>query len=159
MDAEFREAFAKISSQLSDVGRDAKQAVTLTKEMSHDLTKVKSDVKAINGNVIVLNKAVFGTDNPPTIPPNDGALVRKVSNSDLEVDSVKANLIILSSEVDSIKKLNETQSEEISQIKSAIVGFTGKITSILNNPKVIAIGRFAFASIMAYAVAKGWAIK
>lgn len=153
MDAEFRDAFAKLSSQIADVGRDAKQAVNLSKETAHEVSLIKSSVAQ-------LNKAVFGSPDPPSGAGEISTpLVKKVSSSDLEVDSVKAQLIVLNGEIDSVKKMNEVQTAEIAQIKTAIVGFTGKVTRLLNNPKLIAIGRFAFASIMAYGVAKGWVVK
>ena len=157
MDGETREAFASLFAQMSGLRADITAGNVLTRELVAEQKQTTAEVKDLKKNVTILNQHVFGSDTPPSNPPIISTpIVKKISSSELEVDSLKAQMIVVEKKVDKIDEVNNAQNEQLSEIKTSIVGFTGSITKLLNNPKVIAVGRIAFAGLVTYAIARGW---
>lgn len=139
MDAELREALAKLYAQGSTTAQDARAAADRAREAAQG-------VAALDTRVQRLERHVFGSDPPP---PNTPAvpIVRQVSEQDMEHDALKAHVIVLDTKVDALTKMQERQTELLETITKAVGG-------ILGNPTVRRIGALASALLLAWLTAK-----
>lgn len=129
MEPELTQAFSTLSSQISDVGRDARSAANLSKENAFAISTLQGDVSNIK-------KHVFGSDPPPAAPPSrapgapsssasgNGAVayingtrpasvVGRVSETEADIDGLHGSVLAVSSETALIKN-------EVAEIKKAI---------------------------------------
>jgi hypothetical protein len=156
MDDDIRRAFASLSGQLSEISRDGKQATDLARESLKVSNELSAEFKGIKDDVASLKTAVFGSTPPAPPAKGDQPLVQKVSSSGLEVAALQGQLIAVTSELTKVKETNETQNEEIGQVKDKVNLIYKAVTGFFINPKVIMAGRVIFTALFVYALSKGW---
>jgi len=125
MDQELSAAFASLSGQMSDVGRDARSAAELSRDNAREIALIKGDVANIK-------KHVFGSDPPPPpgapsrapgaaprptprrvdlnggdLAPDEGKpapIVARVSETEADVDGLHGQVIALNSKFEDLSK-------------------------------------------------------
>lgn len=108
MDAELTQAFATLSHQLADVGRDARRAVELSQESAHESRLAAHEARAAfevardtAHRVERLEAQVFGST--PPAPPNASAkppiapprIVKRVSETEMGLDKVHGMVLAI----------------------------------------------------------------
>lgn len=89
MESELREAFATLSAQMADIGRDAKAAAELARETAHKVERLEG--------------AVFGSKPPPPLKPEMNgtrpSVVGRVSNAEGDVAELTGRVLAVEAEL------------------------------------------------------------
>lgn len=105
MDLELTKAFASLSAQIAEVGRDAKAAVDLTRASD----RLNRDTAA---RVVRLEKQVFGSDPPPrgTDAATAPRIVARVSDAEIGLDKVHGMVLAIDGRCERIESELQKQS-------------------------------------------------
>lgn len=152
MDNDLREAFATLSSQLADVGGDARKAAEMSRETAYEMTKMGHRMGALESDVGQLKTAVFGSSPPPTQTP---PMVTRITHGEGEMAELAGRVLAVSAEVASVKEINEEQNAKLTQLGDKVDGIHGAVVGVVSSPRVQFVGKVLFGAAMAYAAAKG----
>lgn len=148
MDDDLRNAFATLSAQISVVATDLRTNTALTADLTRGVAEVRTEQKAIRGEVQVLQKAVFGSEPPPAPPIRP--MAESVTEHEGEIATLagqviaaRAELADVKIELSAVKKLNVEQTETLKKIAASVGGFLG-------NPLVRRIATAAGLALLAY---------
>lgn len=119
MDDELRKAFATLSSQMSDIGTDARQAAAMAKENAHATTMLGVRIQGLEVDVGQLKTVVFGS-NPPPAPV--APVVKRITNNEGETAELAGQLM-------AVKAINEEQSKKLTLLETK----TDAQTAMLQN--------------------------
>lgn len=145
MDQEFREAFASISAQLSDVATDARQSTALSRETN-------ATVNRLSTRVGHLEEAVFG-GRPPTTPPAAPVLARITEGEGTVADLTGRVMALAASHEEHVKataeyrKQNDAKQDEQLETLRAI---KGAVSGVLTHPLARKVALAAGVAILAW---------
>ncbi len=98
MDGEFRQAFALLSGQIADVGRDAREGANLAKDALAVARRAEAAANKANERAERVELHVFGGPPPPPPAPSGSTpLVARASRSEEGQDELKGQFIKLDS--------------------------------------------------------------
>lgn len=146
MDDDLRNAFATLSAQISVVATDLRTNTALTADLTRGVADVRSEQKAIRGDVTVLQKAVFGSDPPPAPPARP--MAESIGEHGSEIATLAGQVIAARAELAEVKKQNEEQLE-----------LTRTVVKMLGNPMFRKVAWTLGTLILTYAAAKGLVLK
>lgn len=136
MDDDLRKAFATLSSQINDVGADARNAAARSQEAVHGLAQLGATVTTLGDRVGALEHHVYGSNPPPPTAqgtPSPAPLVRQVSEHESELATVAGQVLAVDGKVSTLEiKINDLtrmqlrQLELLESIVKAVGGFFSK---------------------------------
>lgn len=105
MDDEQRKYFAEMMGMMEGVSSDARAAASTSRETAATVRKLDSRIGAVEGNVAVLQKHVFGSTPPPAPPTRP--MAASIGEHDGDIAEVKGQLMAVQSELEKqSKKMN-----------------------------------------------------
>ncbi len=143
MDDEQRKYFADLMATMEGVASDARAAASTSRETQATVRKLDARIGAVEGNVAVLQKHVFGSDPPPAPPVRP--LSESVSEHGGDIAHLSGQIIAARAELTEVKQQNQEQLE-----------LTRAIVKALGNPWVKRVAYAVGAIIIGVATAKGY---
>lgn len=139
MDDEQRKYFATISDQLSTVAGDVRLNTQITRETQATVRSLDSRIGLVEGNVVVLQRHVFGSKPPPAPPVRP--MAHSVTEHDGDIAEVKGELLAVRAEL-------AAQSEKMG------IGAT-RFWAFVHNTKVQDVAKLATLAAALYAALHG----
>src|SRR5688500_14949665 len=101
MDDDLRNAFATLSAQISVVATDLRANTALTADLTRGVAEVRTEQKAQAGRIVVIEKAVFGSEPPPA-PMRP--MAESVNEHEGEIATLAGQVIAARAEIAEVKK-------------------------------------------------------
>jgi hypothetical protein len=139
MDDDQRNYFATISAQLSGVADDSRAAADNSREALAVSRRVEGRVGVVEGQIVVLNRHVFGSKPPPAPPMRP--IAHSIGEHDGDIAEVKGELLAVRAEL-------------AEQSKKMGIGAT-KVWAFVHSTKVQDVAKLATLVAAAIAAWKG----
>lgn len=146
MDDELRNAFATLSSQMSDIGTDARQAASQAKEAAHATTMLGVRIQGLESDVGQLKTAVFGSNPPPAPVP----IAKRITHNEGDLAEITGRVMALEGQVGDVKEINEAQSKELARVSGMVGDVHAAVVGVVTNKKVMFVGKVIFAIAVGY---------
>jgi hypothetical protein len=139
MDDELRKNFADLMSSNAGIASDSRAAADNSREALLVARRVEGRIGIVEGQIVVLNKHVFGSKPPP--PPPARPMAHSVTEHDGDIAQVQGELLAVRAEL-------------AEQSKKMGIGAT-KFWSFVHNTKVQDVAKLATLAAALYAAMHG----